>query len=368
MSSILSNFNPAKLLGNMFANNQSVIGIDIGSSSVKIVQLKKKRGHPVLETYGELALGPYAKLSVGQATNLAAVQIGEAIRDLIREANVTAKLAAIALPLHSSLLTVIELPAYKEEQINSMVPLEARKHIPVPISEVTLDWWVIPKHDFHGPAGEQSSPVKSTNTEVLLVAIHKSTLKKFQEVSATLGISVKTYEVETFSAMRSCLARDISAMAMLDVGASTSKLTIVDYGVVRVSHVINKGSQDLSVAMASAKNVTFAEAEKEKRQVGIVNAPGLSASLDFIFYEAASTIAEYEKRHARQVGKVICTGGGSLLKDFIKMASSRFNSEIVLGTPFDKVESPAFLAGLLAEAGPEFAVALGLALHELEEV
>ncbi|MCR4306718.1 MAG: hypothetical protein NUV42_01990, partial [Candidatus Yonathbacteria bacterium] len=72
----------------------SVVGIDIGSSFLKVVQLKKKKGKAVLETYGELALGPYADLAVGQATSLSVEKISTALKDLFREANVTAQSSA----------------------------------------------------------------------------------------------------------------------------------------------------------------------------------------------------------------------------------------------------------------------------------
>ncbi len=365
-------FSFKKAFSSFMPGTLSVIGVDIGSSSVKVVQLKKKAGHPVLETYGELALGPYAGLSVGQAANVSTEKTAEALKDLFREANVTAKNASFSLPLHSSLLKVIELPAYKEEQINHMVPLEARKHIPVPIAEVTLDWWVIPKHDLQSPADVQSGPVAGMpvpmeKTEVLLVAIHKAALKKATDIAALLGLNSKTFEIETFSAIRSVLSRDISAMALLDVGASTSKLTIVDYGIVRVSHVINRGAQDMTVALATSAAITFPEAEKRKRKDG-TGPSGATSVLDFVFYEANTVIEEYQKKHARLVSKIICTGGGSLTKGFVDSAGKHFQPQVLLGNPFTKVETPAFMAKTLGEAGPEFAIALGLALHELEEV
>ncbi|HEY4482725.1 MAG TPA: pilus assembly protein PilM [Candidatus Paceibacterota bacterium] len=364
-------------LGGLFKRTESVLGIDIGSSSIKLVQLKKKNSRAVLETYGELALGPYAGLAVGQAVNLSTEKTVEALRDLFREASVTARVAAFSLPLRSSLLSVIELPAYKEEQINRMVPLEARKHIPVPITEVNLDWWVIPKHDLQSPSDEEtggSKPLTTTNkTEVLLVAIHKTAVKHWQDISAGMNLESRTFEIETFSAMRSVLARDISAMALLDVGASTTKLTIVDYGIVRVSHVINRGAQDITLAIATGGALPFADAEKVKRlpaQAGkddVTLASSVSI-LEQIFYEANSVVEEYQKKHARLINKVVCTGGGVLTKGFVETAQRHFQSEVILGNPFAKVDTPAFMAPILANAGPEFAVALGLAIHELEEV
>src|SRR5690606_11425990 len=84
---------------------QSVLGIDIGSSSIKVVQLKKKAGKAVLETYGELALGPYAGVEIGRATALPNEKVVEAVRDLMKEANVTTNLAGISIGAASSLLS-----------------------------------------------------------------------------------------------------------------------------------------------------------------------------------------------------------------------------------------------------------------------
>src|SRR3989339_897192 len=93
----------SKILGSLKTGftkrSQSVVGIDIGSSFVKVVQLKKKGGRAVLETYGELALGPIAGLEVGRMTNLSAEKIAQAVADIFREANVTTKESAIAIPL-----------------------------------------------------------------------------------------------------------------------------------------------------------------------------------------------------------------------------------------------------------------------------
>ena len=78
-------------LGSFFEKSTSVVGIDIGSSSIKIVQLAKKYGKVVLETYGELALGPYGQTEVGRAVSIPVDKIGEALKDVIREASVTTK-------------------------------------------------------------------------------------------------------------------------------------------------------------------------------------------------------------------------------------------------------------------------------------
>ncbi len=377
MASLFSNLSIGRFFSSLMSKEESVVGIDIGTSAVKLVQLKKKKGRAVLETYGEIALGPYVGLSVGQAATLTTEKMTQALKDLFREANVTAKVAALSLPLRSSLLKVIELPAYKEEQINHMVPIEARKHVPVPIAEVTLDWWVIPRKDLQSPAdesvgtdGSSSLPslAKIPQTEILLVAVHKSAVKRQQDVVAAMGLDARTFEIETFSTIRAILTRDISAMALLDIGASTTKLTIVDYGIVRVSHVINRGAQDITVAMATSLGSDFATAEKKKRKDGLGEDGGAGSILDYILYEAETVIEEYQKKNARLVSKIICTGGGSVMPGFLPLASKHFQGEVTIGNPFSRTDTPAFLSEILGQAGPEFAIAVGLAIHELGEL
>ena len=138
----------ANFFSNLFSKqSKSVLGIDIGSSSIKMVQLRKKGGHAILETYGELALGPYTGKPVGEAVNLPLEKIIEAINDMLKEkeVNITTRVSGIAIPFASSLMAVIEMPAVPQKQLAQMVPLEARKYVPVPISEVALDWYIIPQ-------------------------------------------------------------------------------------------------------------------------------------------------------------------------------------------------------------------------------
>ena len=171
-----------KLFGKALQNgsNGSVLGIDIGSSSIKIVQLRTSKGSAVLETYGEISLGPYAGVEVGKTTKLSPEKLVEALTDLMREANVTAKDAGISIPFSSSLLSVLDMPKVDPEQLKRMIPIEARKYIPVPVSEVMLDWFVIPEDGKEPDAFdrlEKETMLQKRGQEVLLAAIHNETLR-----------------------------------------------------------------------------------------------------------------------------------------------------------------------------------------------
>ena len=97
--------------------SQSAIGIDIGSSSIKVVELKKKGDKAILSTYGELSLGPYAGVEIGQSTNLSTEKIISAVNDLLNEKEVaiTTRTCGISIPFKASLLSVVELPALGEK-------------------------------------------------------------------------------------------------------------------------------------------------------------------------------------------------------------------------------------------------------------
>lgn len=378
--------NPFSSIGSLFSkglkakpSETGVLGIDISSTSIKAVQLKKERARAILETYGEIFLGPYGGVAAGQAVNLQHDQLVQAFGDLIKGANITAHKAAIAMPLRSSLITLIELPSLGESQINEMIPIEARKYIPVPISEVSLDWWVIPKREL--PHEEQAPEVELPRTtepvpkiEVLMVAIHNSAIKQSQDAVVAANLTPASFEIETFSSLRSVLGREMSPTMILDLGASSSKITIVDYGIVRLSHVIARGAQDITLALSRSMNISFEEAEQLKRTSGILgqtgdkNISGLASPvIEYIMFEAGKVLANYQRKYKRAISKAILVGGGALLGGIEELAARSLEVEVERGKPFNKVEAPVFLEGVLNSAGPEFAVAIGVALRQLQE-
>jgi len=356
---------------------KSAVAIDFGSSSAKVVQLRKEKGRAILETYGGLACGPYAGLSVGQATNLPLEKMTELLRDLFREANVTAKVGAMAIPLRNSLLVSAEMPEVEEEKLAEMIPIEARKYVPLPISEVVLDWQIMPKSLADDKMSETSDGRKTfgRKMEVLIASIQKDIIRLYQEISQKLNLGVGVFEIETFSSIRAVMTNDLSATAILDIGAGTSKIAVVDYGVVRVSHTIAKGSQDITVSISKSLSVPFSKAEEIKRKFGLLGdvdngelLKSISPTVEYIFAEAAKTMVQYQKEYKRAIDKIILIGGGAMMKGINEVAREVIGLPVVMGAPFDKVEAPIFLNNVLKETGPEFAVAIGLALRKLEDL
>ncbi|MDP3763097.1 MAG: type IV pilus assembly protein PilM [bacterium] len=354
----------------------SALGIDIGSSAIKVVQIKKKNGQAVLETYGELSLGPYAGLGVGQAVALSPDKIAQALIDLMKEkeVNITTKKCGISIPFASSLMSVVEMPDVGAKQLSVMVPLEARKYIPVPISEVMLDWSIIPKSEveIENATEKVELPLTLTKVNVLIVAIHNETIARYQEIVAKSGLEAGFFEIEIFSTMRAVLDEVLRPVMIIDMGAASTKLYVVERGIIRSSHTVNRGSQDITSAISKSLGLTPERAEVMKRQVGAAGSDKnltdiIALTLDYIFAEVNNTLLVFEKKYNRTISKVILVGGGSALKGLAELAKNNFKTEVISANPFNKVSAPAFLENILRETGPEFAVAIGLALRRLSE-
>lgn len=359
-------FEKIKLLGK---NDTSILGIDIGSSSIKVVQLRKEKERAVLETYGQIAVGPYTNLKIGQAAKLSEDAMISALKDVLKEANIKSKNATVAIPLKSSFIIIISLPALETQDISEMVQMEARRYIPVSISEVVLSWWVLPESQNQKKEGDDQ---KRKFIQVLLVAIHKDVINSYKNIISKAGLKAQAYEIESFSMARSSVSREISPVAVLDFGASSVKLAIVDYGMIKASYSINQGAQDLTLALSHSLGVDFAKAEELKREIGLSDLPEhkeivavLEPTLDYIFSEINIFIKNFQKKNQRSINKIFLTGGGAMLKGLVDFSVKRFTIEVKIANPFEKVEYPAFLSNVLREVGVNFSVAIGLAMREL---
>ncbi len=372
----LFTFNPFK------KKPDSVIGIDVGTSAIKVVQLRRRHDVAVLETYGEIALGPYAGLKVGQATRLSTEKVIRALMDVMTEADVTSRVGGISIPFTSSLVTMVRMPPLPKKQLEKMIPIEARKYIPVSTSEVSLDWFIIPEENKDdqdnqidkstSQSDKRNSRKESPGVNVLLVAIHNDVLATYRSIVEGAELSPTFFEIEIFSNIRAVVGQTLSPVGVLDIGATKTKFYIVEYGIVKMSHLINQGAQDVTLSLSRSLGLDVGHAEEYKRREGLVGEDpaareAMNVPLDRIFSEINRVLVSYERKHNRNISKVVSTGGGSVLKGFLPLAKEKLETEVVLGDPFAKVETPAFLGEVLRQVGPEFSVAVGLALRNLQE-
>ncbi len=343
------------------AVRSGVLGVDIGTSSIKVVQLKDVKGVPTLETYGELQLGPYEGIDLGRGTHLPTPKLVEALIDILREAGATAKDATFALSYNASFTTTIQIPTLEQEKLGTMVPVEARKYIPVSLSKVELNWFPLAIH-----------PEEKT-TSVLVSAIYNEAQERYNNIMSGSALKVVLSEIEIFSMIRSVLAPTDDVVAILDCGASSTRLCIVKKGVVVKTHSIILSGVELTSALAKNLAIEFKNAENLKREVGLRGKESdariqktVISTFERGLREIHTVIKRYEEEDKVTVQKVVLCGSGALLKGMEVYIQDMFSRPVVHANSFSKVAYPAFLEDTLTQAGPTFAVAVGVALRAFQ--
>ena len=349
-----------KILGNIGnlvgGTEENAVGIDIGSSAIKVVEIKKKGGKAILETYGAIALGPYDGLDAGGVTNLPVEKTVEALKEVLKQ--------SVELP-----------PQVKESEIAEIISTEGRKYIPVPITEVSLDYFKLPQKEpsFLEMNSSDLSPVSNEKVNVLVVATQNDAVSKYRSIVSQGNLLASFFEIEIFSSIRANFEHELSPVLLMDFGASRTKLSIVEFGMIKSYHTIERGGAAITESISKSLSVPFFEAEKMKKEFGLFGNPAekslsdiIKIHTDYIFSETNNVLLGYEKKYNRTISKVIFSGGGALLKGLKEVAANNFRAEIEIGNPFSKIGAPAFLKKVLETMGPEFAVALGLALRKLQ--
>lgn len=342
--------------------SNSVLGVDFGASSIKIVQLTRKHEQATLETYGELSLGAYEGKEVGRVLAVPEERLSAMLKDLVKESEAKAKRVVVSVPLRYSFVTTIQLPELSQEEFAPAVQFEARKYIPLPIDEVELDWERIALSEGERTESEGKVPV-------LIAASQKEVRDRYMRILTATGFEKDGIEIEVFSTTRSVIGRSRETTMILEIGAATSKCVIAEHGSVRSAYGVDKGGQQLSLTLTQAMNIDFVSAERVKRERGIRDMPEnheqretLLPVLDSIFEEGERMRTFWRRKTGRPIERIILTGGGALLPGVMEHASEYFGTPVYLGNPFSMLEYPTVMEGVAKEIGPAFSVAVGLAL------
>ncbi len=344
------------------ADTSRMVGIDIGSSSIKVVEIQDKNRVLSLTTYGEIQLGPYTNNPIGESVMLDAKQEQQALVDILRESAVKATSAVFAMPLASSFVTTINFTAEPKEDLGPRVRIEARKYIPVPINEVTLDWAEI----------SESEDKNNTKRDVLVAAIQNDALSRFKVLMQFVNLKQPPTEIECFSAIRAAYTAEEHHIAVIDVGAVSTKLYIAKDGLLQRMHRVRAGGVIATKRIAEALEKPFTEAEIIKRSVtrddasyqAVVRAH--NSCYERPFLECRQVIREYEETFGVKLSAVYLAGGASLFPTLKQIAADSLQYEVRFLNPFAKVAYPAFMEDMTADLGPTFHVALGAALRAFE--
>ncbi|MFH1461158.1 MAG: type IV pilus assembly protein PilM [Patescibacteria group bacterium] len=344
---------------------KSYLGIDIGASAVKIVELGKEEGRYKLENYAIFSLADYLSQENRQisseAQKLSNQEMVELVKETIKEAGFDSRSAYLAIPVYSSFFTSIDFPNMSKKEIAAAIPFEARKYVPVPISEVILDWSLINPNN------------QKDYQQVLLIAVLKKVFDDYNQITRSAGLDLKGIEGETFSLSRALVGNDKSVIILLDAGARSINISIVDQGYIRLAHNLEMGGQKISQTIAQQMGISLGKAEQIKKKLSVsreatqelVQAKEiLQASLGAIIIEIKKIIDSYQNKYHQKIEKCVLAGGGANLIGFNDSLVNRLGLDVSLANPFARVIYPEKLKPILKDLGPSLAVATGLAMRE----
>ena len=346
------------------------LGIDIGTSSIKIIELSRWGERIELENYGEVSLltlyeKPFRAFDKGLLL-LSSQEISRAIRAILEEAQISTLSAVMAIPDFSSFFTNFELPPMTEKELPEAVRFEARHHIPLPLAEVALDWSLI--------GGEVSERPKE-KLKILLLAFPIEVVNQYREIADLAGLQLLSLEAEVFSLVKSLIKKESLPRApvqvLVDIGAQSTSCSIIDRGILKRTHSFDLSGNELTKILSKSLNIDYQEAENFKREYGLVSpekkiAEILYPLIDIILKEIETISQDFYQSEGKSTDQIILAGGSALLPGLRDYFFSQLKKEVIIANPFSEIFYPPILEETLKEMGPGYAIAVGTALRGLE--
>lgn len=338
-------------------------GLDIGTYSIKALQLKRSSDQLHLETYGELEMAAYDSLPPGSITNIGEEKLITAIRDLFLASKITATKITFSISMQDCFFTSINVPKVSEKELATLIPIEIRKYLPVKLSEVKLSYW-----------RTQIGKSSLDQDVVAIVAVKNEIFEKYSKLSEKLSFKDFSFEIESLSAARTVLRQikeDIPILH-LDIGGRISFATLIHERIVKASNVIQKGSYDNTSQISKILGLGIDVAEEAKRIFGYLgdsSSPHLAEIMALasypLFDEVKHLLLQHERKYNINIEKVVLSGGGGLQKGLKKLLSEFLEREVILIDSFSDFVLPENLKEALKDEDGKYAVASGLAMKNL---
>ena len=338
------------------------VGLDIGFSSIKVVALSKEDKGFRLVSLGSIA-SPEPGMVSDADTDLEAV--ASSIKKLLVAAKIEDKEVIAALPESKVFTRVIDdLPFLTDNELTSAIRYAAEEFIPMPLTDVNLNWQVLSRSD---------KKDKNARTIVLVVASPKNAVSKYLKVLNFAGLQPKALETETIAVTRSLVGNNpfSPATLIMQLGAQTTDFAIVAKGLIWLTRSISTGGLALTRALAQHFNFEMAQAEEYKKVYGLLSSQlegkvldVLRPVVDIIASEGKRVIQAFEAKYPQEgIKRVVLSAGGAKMPGAVIYFAEKLGLEVQEADPWYSIEKDKALISKLSADAPTYSVAVGLALR-----
>lgn len=338
---------------------KGIIGLDIGSSYLKVAQLNEIRSGYELALFDMLPISPEL---IVEGSIIDSIRLSESLKELIKKANIKIKNVVISISGHSSVIVKrIAVPEMSEEELRESIKFEAEQYVPFDIEDVNIDFQIL------GPKEEIGF------IDVILVAVKKDFTNEYVSVVRDAGLNPVIVDIDVF-ALENMYGINYeieagSSIALVNIGASTINMNILRDGVSVFTRDSFVGSNSHTEALQKAFNITYEDAERLKRYETIENVKEedarnvLTTASGEILNEVQRAIDYFRASSSHpKIDGVILSGGCALIRDFPKLLSEKIGLNIRVAEPFRNIQmSKKIDRAYIEEIAPLAAVAVGLA-------
>lgn len=354
----------------LFSRKQSLVGIDIGTHAIKLVQLKRAGKVYQLQNFGIMPLTPEA---IVDGAIMDAGSVVDAIRNLVRMEKITTKEVATAISGQSVIVKRIRMPQMTEEELAENIQWEAEQHIPFEISDVNIDFQVL-------PSTENSEREADNQIDVLLVAARKSKVDDYTSVLIESNLNPVVIDTDIFALENEFEINNIiedNTVVLIDVGASTMNINVLKGGVTMFQRDIAIGGNRYTSAIQKEFRVSYEQAEGLKMGVGFTPTIGQEQVLSLMTVISEELCEEIQRSleffrsttSEEDIDKIVISGGCAKIKGFGPFLSHHLDVPVEIADPFRNIQcsEKVFDLEYLQAMAPVAAVGVGLALRRMND-
>lgn len=348
----------------MLGKKKNVIGLDIGSSSIKMVELKDERSGYQLQN---LAISPLPPEAIVDGALMDSATIIEAIRETIAGSKTKSKDVVTSVSGHSVIVKKISLPVMTEAELEESIQWEAEKYIPFDINDVNIDFKIF------GSTRENPDLM-----DVILVAAKKDIINDYVSVVMESGLNPMIIDLDAF-ALENMLAinyeiGDGDTIAIANIGANVTNISVLKNNTSAFSRDIFRGGSQMTEEIQRQLHVDHEEAEKIKVGTKVdlsaqsVIQSVLKTASESLSVEIGNSLDFFQSSASNdRINKLYLSGGGSKIKDFDIILQQQIGIPVEVVNPFKKIEYSGkdFDLEYLREVGPMMAVGVGLASRKV---